>query len=386
MARTKYKKRIVNGKEYYYYRVRHPNLKTYKDVYALTPKELDYKIKELLEELDHNIDNKELFGPFFCNWLFEVNCINKKPSTRERYEGIYRNYIKDSPLVTMKIKDLKALDIQSYYNKLFRDGKSVSSIRFIHKLIAPFIRYAYNNNMIIKDFSKALVLPQENETAKLNKESDVKSLSLEEQRRFINAIKGHELESLFLTALNSGLRQGELFALTWSDIDFENAIITVNKTAKFISAVSENGREKSKIVIQTPKTKRSIRKVPIPKYLVRQLTQHKLSQTESKNKLGSNYQNHNLVFCTEFGTYLDSSNVLKRLRKILKDNNLPEIKFHDLRHTYATRLFELGENPKTVQELLGHSNIGITLNTYTHVLDSLKEKAISKLNELYDEE
>jgi len=367
MARTKYKKRIVNGKEYYYYRVRHTNLKTYKDVYALTPKELDYKIKELLEELDHNIDNKELFGPFFCNWLFEVHCINKKPSTRERYEGVYRNYIKDSSLVTMKIKDLKALDIQSYYNKLFREGKSVSTIRFVHKLIAPFIRYAYNNNMIIKDFSKALVLPQENESTKLNKESDVKPLSLEEQKRFINAIKGHELEALFLTALNSGLRQGELFALTWSDIDFENAMITVNKTAKFISAVSESGRERSKIVIQTPKTKRSIRKVPIPTYLVKQLKQHKLFQKEIKNKLGSNYQDHNLVFCTEFGTYLDSSNVLKRLRKILKENNLPEIKFHDLRHTYATRLFELGENPKTVQELLGHSNIGITLNTYTHV-------------------
>jgi len=139
------------------------------------------------------------------------------------------------------------------------------------------------------------------------------------------------------------------------------------------------------MVVQTPKTKRSNRKLPIPAFLVKHLQQHKLSQKENKNKMGSNYQDHNLVFCTEFGTYLDSSNVLKRLRKILKENNLPKIKFHDLRHTYATRLFELGENPKTVQELLGHSNISITLDTYTHVLDEMKEKAVSKLNELYDE-
>ena len=178
-------------------------MKTYKDVYALTAKELDLKIDQLLDELDHDVDNKEYFGPFFCNWLFDVHCINKKPSTKERYEGIYRNYIKESPLVTMKIKDLKALDVQSYYNKLIREGKSVSCIKFIHKLIAPFIRYAYNNNMIIKDFSKAIVLPQESETIRLSKESEVRPLSLEEQRRFINVIKGHELESLFLTAITT---------------------------------------------------------------------------------------------------------------------------------------------------------------------------------------
>lgn len=95
------------------------------------------------------------------------------------------------------------------------------------------------------------------------------------------------------------------------------------------------------------------------------------------------YQDNNLVFCNIYGKYLDGSNVRKTFKRILKKNEISERKFHDLRHTYATRLFELGENPKTVQKLLGHSTISITLDTYTYVLDSMKEKAVSKLNSLY---
>ena len=90
-----------------------------------------------------------------------------------------------------------------------------------------------------------------------------------------------------------------------------------------------------------------------------------------------------LVFCNMFGKYLDSGNVLKRFKKVLNEMDLQDMKFHDLRHTFATRLFELGEEAKTVQELLGHSNISITLDTYTHVLDSMKRKAAQKLNDLY---
>jgi integrase len=104
------------------------------------------------------------------------------------------------------------------------------------------------------------------------------------------------------------------------------------------------------------------------------------------------YEDNNLVFCTAYGKYLDGSNVRKRFNKIIDDinskeddtnNKISHRKFHDLRHTYATRLFELKEQPKTVQEFLGYSNVSITLNTYTHVLDDIKENAVLKLNDLF---
>lgn len=393
MAKTIYKKKIKNGKEYYFYRMRHKNLIKPKDLYALSVKELDEKIKFALTDLDYNITNtKESFEAFFRNWLFDVRFLTLKPSTKERYESVYRNYIKNGPLSNIKIKDIALADVQGYYNRLVKSGHSVNCLKMINKLVAPCIRYAYNNSILIKDFTGAIVLPRESEETKLNKANKVQPFTLDEQKRFVKAIKNHELEMLFITALNSGLRQGELLALTWNDIDFDRHYIDVNKTAKYVANVSSNGREHSKMIIQTPKTIKGNRKVSIPPTLTEQLKIYKFKQSEHKSLLENLYQDNNLVFCTKFGKYLDSGNVRKRLNKIIESiNNIDKDtykkisprKFHDLRHTYATRLFELGEKPKTVQELLGHSDISVTLGTYTHVLESMKVIAASKLNDLY---
>lgn len=383
MAKTNYKKKIKNGKEYYFYRLRHDNLLRPKDIYGTTIKELETKIKSITHELDYGVNNKEYFETFFRDWLFDVHFVGKKPATKEKYEGIYRNYIKNSDISSIKIKDISSRDIQSYYNKLIKKGKSISCIKTLNKLIAPCIRYAYNNNMLIKDFTKSIVLPKQDGSIKFNKANEVNPFTKEEQIQFINAIKGHELEMLFLTALNTGLRQGELLALTWNDINFDEYYIDVNKSLGIINDVSKEGRGKSKIIIQAPKTEKGNRRVTIPTFLVRKLKQYKAKQLENKLKVGNLYEDNLLLFCDQFGKYLDRRKTLEVFKKVLKDNGLKDKKFHDLRHTFATRLFELGENPKTVQELLGHSNISITLDTYTHVLDSMKEKVASKLNDLY---
>lgn len=384
MAKTTYKKKVKNGTEYYFYRLRHKNLKSPKDIYSRTVKELEEKLKSITRELDYGVvSNGDEFEPFFRDWLFDVHCINKKPSTKERYESLYRNHIKASQLSDIRLKDISSKDIQDYYNHMIRDGKTVSIVKSLNKLLAPCIRYAYNSNLIMKDFSKAIVLPDDTESTKLNRTNDVKPMSLEEQKEFLKSIEGHDLEMLFITALNTGLRQGELLALTWDDVDFINNLIRVNKNIKSVAPVSKDGREKSQIIIQTPKTRESIREVTVPSFLTLKLKQYKAKQSQLRLQMANQYEDNNLVFATKQGKYFDSSNILKRFKKILRDNHLEDRKFHDLRHTYATRLFELGENPKTVQYLLGHSNISTTLDTYTHVLDSMKEKAVSKLDGLF---
>ena len=226
------------------------------------------------------------------------------------------------------------------------------------------------------------MLPKEDEKTKLSKQNKIVPFTLDDQKVFIEAIKGHHLEMLFLTALYTGLRQGELFALTWDDINFEENYIDVNKTYKYIADVSREGRSNGYSSIQTPKTSKSIRKVPIPKFLVKTLLQYRNEQRLDKIRCANLYVDNNLVFCNKLGAYLVDSTVGRQYKNILIKSNISDRKFHDLRHTYATRLFELGEEPKTVQELLGHSTVAITLNTYTHVLESVKEKAISKLDKL----
>lgn len=387
MSRRTYKKKIKNGYEYYFYRLNHPNLNKPVELLGKTVKELEQKIDKKKKELDSGIiNNKESFGIFFTKWLFDVNFTKCKPSTKERYEGIYRNYIKNSSIYNKKIKDLKPIDIQYYYNNLIRDGKSVGVVRSLHKLIVPCIRYAYDSDIIIKDFTKAINIPTESEEIRLNKKSNVNPFTEEEQRKFEDAIKDNELEALFITALDTGLRQGELLALTWDDIDLDNGFILVNKAIKSVADVSSDGRGKSEIIEQTPKSQKGIRKVIMTKRQIKILKKHKNKQLENKLRLEVEYNNKNLVFCNAYGNYLDASNIRKKFNKIFELNDIRKIKFHDLRHTYATRLFELGEEPKVVQELLGHSNVNMTLGTYTHILDSLKIKAINKLDLYYNDD
>ncbi|ALB44588.1 tyrosine-type recombinase/integrase [Clostridium beijerinckii] len=384
MAKTIYKKKIKNGKEYYFHRLRHENLENPKDIYAKTVKELESKIKQIKYDLEHEIvNNKECFETFFTDWLFDVHFGHLKPSTKENYEGVFRMYIKNSSLSKIKVKDLKLIDVQKFYNNLVSNNCTIIRIKNIHKIIRPFVRYLYDNNIIIKDFSKAIILPKEDEKTKLARGNKIIPFTLEEEKTFLAAIKGHDSEMLFVTALYSGLRQGELFALTWDDINFENAYIDVNKTYRYIADVSRDGRSSGYNLIQTPKTHKSIRKVPIPQFLIKMLLQYRNEQRLQKIKYADVYKDNNLVFCNDLGAYLVDSTIGRQYKIILKNNNIPVRKFHDMRHTFATRLFELGEEPKTVQELLGHSTVSITLNTYTHVLESVKEKAISKLDELH---
>ena len=384
MAKTIYKKKIKNGKEYYFYRLRHENLRTPKDIYAKSVTELEAKIKAANKELDYNITNsKDSFGSFFADWLFDVCFIDLKPSTKQRYESTYRLYIKNSPISKIKVKDLKATDLQKYYAALIKKGKSVHCVKTTNKLIGGAIRYAYANDMIIKDFSKSIILPKEDKKVKKNRYDNVKPFSIEEQQQFTKAIKGHQFEMLFITALNTGMRQGELFALTWNDINLDEKYIDVNKNVKYILDVDREGVKNGRLVIQIPKTSTGMRRVEVPTFLIELLKKHKVAQNELRLKLANKYTNNNLVFCNKFGQYLTNTTVNRNLKEILTSINIADRCFHDLRHTYATRLFELGENPKTVAELLGHSNTSTTLDIYTHVLHSMKDKAVSKLDNLY---
>lgn len=385
MPKSIYRKRIINGTEYFFFRLRHDNLRKPKDLYARTEKELKEKIKKSINELDHNIQsNKNNFGVFFSEWLFDIKFMEIKPSTKIKYETVYRNHIKDSEISGIKIKELTSKDVQIYYNNLIKKGRSATLVKTIHKLIAPCIRYAYNNDFIIKNFTGSLIIPKETEKDKLRKRSSVIPFTLEEQKEFISGIKGNKFEVLFITALNSGLREGELLALTWNDINFKEKYINVNKNLGLVTEVSKDGRGASTLEVQTPKTQKGNRQVSIPKFLVTILREYKKEQLKNRVKLANKYINNNLVFCNEYGNYLNRDKVTYQYKKVLKENKIKNRKFHDLRHTYATRLFELGEQARTVQELLGHSDVSVTLNTYTHVLDDVKEKAVSKLDKLFN--
>ncbi len=357
-----------------------------KEFYGKNKKEAELKKEEFLNGLKNGL-NKDFknvnLGDLMHSWLFEIIRISNKikPSTFQRYEGIYRNYIKESELYGLKLSNLKSIQIQRYYNKLYESGKSSNVIKNLNKLLREFFYYAIDENYILKNLcsGKKIVIPGESE----KESTEIKTFTNSEINSLKNVLHGHKLKCLILLALATGLRQGELLALKWSDINIDNKELKVERTIKRVNIIAADGSKKYTTLIQTPKTKNSIRTVPIPSKIITILNEHKIAQKKEKMKAGPSYIDSDFMFTTEIGKNIDARNLTKCYERILKKANIPYRKFHSLRHTYATKLFEANVPLKTVQILLGHSDISITGNIYTHVMPKEKITAVEKLNKLF---
>lgn len=359
-----------------------------KEFYGKSKKEAEAKRDEYLSGIKNglNVDFKNAsLGELMHLWLFEIVKMRAKPSTFERYEGIYRNYIKNSSIYGLKLYDIKSLQIQRYYNELFTSGKSSSMIKNLNKLLKAFFNYALAEGYILKNpcSGKGIVIPKSDNLELDNEEDEIKVFSDEEIDKLKKSLVKNRIKALFLLGLGTGLRQGELLALKWSDIDFDKRELKVQRSIKKVSVINNDYSREMKTLIQVPKTKGSLRTVPIPSSLIPILKEHKQKQTLEKIKAGPSYIDNDFVFTTELGNTIDARNLIRAYKRALKNANIPYRKFHNLRHTYATKLFEAGVPLKTVSELLGHSNISITANIYTHVMPKEKITAAEKLNILF---
>ena len=193
------------------------------------------------------------------------------------------------------------------------------------------------------------------------------SVSCSEVRRFLTAANSDRLEALYVLAIHTGMRQGELLALKWADVDLEAGKVSVRRTLT---------RESGHYKLGEPKTKRSRRTIKLTKAATEALRIHLERQLEQIDQLGDLYQDQGLVFTTDSGAPINPSNIRQRsFGKLLRNANLPKIRFHDLRHTCATLLLSKNVHPKIVQEMLGHANIAITLDTYSHILPGMGDQA-----------
>ena len=186
---------------------------------------------------------------------------------------------------------------------------------------------------------------------------EIRPLSVQQVKALLRAVRGDKLEALYVLAVTTGLRQGELIGLKWGDLDLNAGVLRVRRTV-FVGAINP------------PKTARSNRTVRLTEEAIRALTNH---SRESE-----------WVFSTKVGTPISCHNLTNRSWKpLLRKVGLPDIRFHDLRHTCATLLLTKGVHPKIVQEMLGHSSITITLDLYSHVLPDMQEKAVEAMDDIF---
>jgi integrase len=207
---------------------------------------------------------------------------------------------------------------------------------------------------------------------------EVRVFTPDEAKRFVETSKGHRLEALFVAMLATGLRIGEALGVFWENVDLDRGTLFVRQALQRVE-LSEGGSE---LQLVEPKSDTSYRVVTIPASVLPILGRHRANQNRERLVAGSRWQQKGFAFTSTIGTPLDERNVRREFYALLKAAKLPRIRIHDLRHSYATILLAAGEHPKVVQELLGHSSVQLTLDTYSHLLPDmqLKERAAARLD------
>lgn len=352
-----------------------------KSFYGKTKKEVKEKMDnyKLLNPIGAAAINEYTVATWFNYWIWNIKKRDIKPTTFARYESVYRTHIEGSEIANIPLYKLKLNNIQAYYNKLLDNGTPIATIKQINSKLKTCLDSAEKNNYIEKNYCKLVEIPTD------TKDKKIEVFSVDQQKQFAETVKGHKLELLFLTALCTGLRIGEISGLKWSDIDFDNHTLTVNRTVERVALFDKDGKRHYETIEQTPKTSNGFRTVPIVSYIFNSLLEHKVQQDAIKREI-PNFNEYDLVFCDKKGYYLNPNSIGGAFHRIQNKMNIPKdehIKFHGLRKTFATRLFEKGVPPKTVQTLLGHSDIEITLNIYTQVMENKKVEAINELESIF---
>jgi len=301
---------------------------------------------------------------FLEEWLV-VAKTSIRPNTFSDYSSIIRNHINPS-LGSTKLKDLTPNQLQSLYTVKMKNGTSARTTIMIHAVIHRALQHALKLGLVTRNIADSVTRP------KLPKH-EMKILDQIQSYRLIQASKDTKYQLLYYVAINTGLRQGELFGLKWSDINWQYGKLHIQRQVQ---------RRKGGLEFCEPKSESGRRVISIGGATLKKLQEHYNSQLKEIIQVGEKWKNLDLIFCTPFGTPLEPSNVLKSLKKCLREAGLPDIRFHDLRHTAATLMLLAGINPKVVQERLGHSDISLTLNTYSHVLPSLQEEAAAIMDDL----
>lgn len=305
------------------------------------------------------------FGQWLDSWLVNHSKIENRPKTYENYEMFVCVHIKPD-LGDILLQRLTTSDIQRFYNRKLKSGRadgkkgglSPRSIHIMHNIINQALKQALLEGKVYRNTVVGCTLPPQ-------KKKEAVVFTPEQQSKFVEAAENDRLGAAFLLLLATGMRRGEVLGLHWDDVDLEKGTIYIHQQ---LLQVKRDG--KYVLELLEPKSAKSNRVIPINEETVDLLKHHK-SQQEADS---------DLVFCTEDGKPLHPSNFNRAFKKLLKDNKLPKVKLHTLRHTFATRAFEEGVDPKIVQEILGHAQESTTRGIYTHVLDRLKKEAMDKIN------
>jgi len=306
-------------------------------------------------------------GEYLDRWLNDSDRGSVRTSTYERHEQIIRLHLKPA-LGRVKLSKLTPAHLQGFYRDKLDSGLSPATVQKIHAVLHKALAQALKWNMIPRNAADVVKAPRP-------APEEMRPLSPDEAAKFMEAAHGDKLEALYLLAVQTGMRQGELLALEWEDVDLNEGVIRVRRTL---------ARSGGRIALGEPKTRGSRRSIHLTGAAVEALRGHLERQLEDIERLGDLYHDHGLVFTSQVGTLINPSNLRRRsFAPLLQRAGLPQIRFHDLRHTCATLLLSRNTNLRLVQDLLGHATVAITLDTYSHIIPGMGNLTARTMEDIF---
>ena len=302
-------------------------------------------------------------GKFIEDWLELTVRASRWPSTYDSYRTICRLHILPV-LGSVPLSRLTPQHVQSLLNTKAATRLSARTVRYIYTVLRAALGQAVKWGALPRNVATLVDPPR-------RQAQEVKALTPEQAARFLEEAREHRHEALFVLAVSVGLRRGEVLALRWQDVDLNRRTLTVRHSLQ---------RIEGRLQCVEPKTPQSSRTVPLPARATEALRQHRVRQAEARLAAGPVWEDEGFVFTTAHGTPLDGRNVLRALQGLLRETGLPVVSFHALRHTCASLLLTEGVHPRVVMETLGHSDVRMTLNVYSHVTEPLLRLAADRMD------
>ena len=311
------------------------------------------------------VGERQTMIQYMEGWLESVKA-SLRPRTWERYEEIIR--LRVNPVLgNLRLGRLAPEHLQRLYSGRLESGLSPGSVRQIHAVLRRALGQAARWGLVARNVATLVTPPRRSR-------QEMTAFGPEQVRTLLDAVAGDRLEALYVLAVTTGMRQGEILGLRWRDVDLDDGSVQVKATLQRTGGV---------FVFAEPKTASSRRQIALTDGAVAALKRHRVAQAEERLRLRRAWEDNDLVFANEAGRPIAAPNLRNRsFWPLLERAGLPRIRFHDLRHTAATLMLGQGVHPKVVSEMLGHSQISITLDLYSHVTATMQRQATQALDAL----
>jgi integrase len=312
---------------------------------------------------------RQTVSQFLQRWLEDAVKPSVRPLTHEQYCQHVKLYL--GPLLGHnRLDKLAPHHVRAFLKRKLEDGLAPRTVELSLVILRKALGQAVNDGVLARNAAKLVDGPRV-------QRFEGQTLSPQEARTFLDAAAGERHEALYAAALVIGLRMGEALGLRWEDINLERRTLTVNRILERIGRGTG-----STLQFVEPKTSRSRRTVTLPELAARALRAHRVRQLEERLAAGPHWRDFGLVFPTTIGTPLEPHSLHDDFKRILTKAGLPEIRFHDLRHSAASLMLAQGIPLRSIQEILGHSSISLTANLYAHVGEQLKREAADAMDKI----